>query len=132
VERQGDLVTCDHSPFPNPRMTDCIKCGRPIPEGFKRNVRAENALVERVSPEAGVVINANRLVRSGLGWVRHILTRNFHREGNEELLDFVNYAVWLDQQRRLSGLDGLGAHKLKALHHATEAYRWWNMAEDDD
>lgn len=109
-----------------------MKCGRPIPDGFLRDIATENALIERVNPEVADVFNANRLKRSGVGWVRRILTRPWHREGNEELLDFGNYAVWYDQNRRLHGLEGLGPHKLKALHLATEAYRWWNMPEDDD
>ena len=111
-----------------------MKCGRPIPSEWKRNVSVEDALVVHASPDEQTawVVNTKRLRRSGRGEVRYIYSRDFTREGDEELLDLVNYAVWRDQQRKLHGFDGLSAGQLHALSLILEAYSWWHRTEDED
>lgn len=110
-----------------------MKCGRPIPEAWKRNVQKESALIEHACQDQSVaqVVNWKRVKRSGYGWVRDILNRNFTIEGDEELLDFCNYAVWLDQQRKIRGLEGLSAGQRHALSLVLEAYSWWHQGDED-
>jgi hypothetical protein len=127
-------MRCDHAPSVDPRMKDCVRCGRPIPPAWERNIDAENRLVVHASPDEQTawVVNTKRLRRSGKGWVRQILRRDFTREGDEEILDLVNYAVWRDQQRKIQGFDGLSAGQLHALSLFLEAYQWWHRTEDED
>ena len=127
-------MRCEHHPSENPRTDDCVKCGRPIPDVWLRDTVAECKLVQHASPDLDTarVVNIRRLNRSGTGWVRRILSRNWTEEGTEEILDFVNYAVWRDQQRRILGYDGLSAGQRHALSLVLEAYGWWHQTEDGD
>jgi hypothetical protein len=97
-------------------------------------VARENALITHSTASKSVaeLVNFRRLARSGLGSVRRIFSRPFAKEADEELLDFFNYAVWLDQQRRLHGFDGLSVNKRHALSLVLEGYEWWHRVEDEE
>jgi hypothetical protein len=117
----------------NPRHTDtCRKCGRPMPEGLKRDREFERLIVRNaaaglmVDPEP-LIVFAQRRADHFAGEYGHdfpSLERDMAQETLDELGDAANYLSWfLDAIHRdlLEGGDRV-THLQRALRHVILAF----------
>lgn len=90
------MIGCDHRPSPNPRISECVKCGRPMPQMRDRDLSLERELTQLAAKAAGLLdaggIDDYANARALPGGVRPGL--DFEREMREELADARNYACW--------------------------------------
>lgn len=134
---QSTLVReCSHVPGTGSNTTEeCIKCGKPLPAWWHRDIAAERAITYRVAGDDAV---ANSIIgysesRMLPGPWRDLLNRSFRRELLEELADARMYLMgWAQQRRALGYEDDLNCAQLQALNHLCLAWRAIVRDTDED
>lgn len=131
---QSTVLECNHSQGSDPRQqSECIKCGRPLPEWWFRNLEVEREITFRAAGDNDVAASIIQYseARMNDGPWRDLLTRNFRTDLLEEISDARNYLCgWADQRRVLGYEDPLNSAQLQALHHLCIA--WGMILRDTD
>ena len=120
------LTECKHSQGQDPRQqTECIKCGRPLPGWFFRNLEVEREITFRAAGDNNIAESIIQYSESRMmqGPWRDLLTRDFRTDLLEELADARNYLCgWADQRVAHGFEDALSSQQLQALHHLCLAW----------
>ena len=126
MEGSTVLTDCTHAQGSDPRVQgECIKCGKPLPEWWHRNLEIEREMTFRASGDndvAASIIHYSE-ARMDAGPWRDLAKRDFRTDLLEELADARNYLCGWADQRALEGFeDSLNSAQLQALHHICIAW----------
>jgi len=134
MEGAAVLMECKHAQGSDPRQqTECIKCGRPLPGWWFRNLEVEREITFRAAGDNDVAASIIQFSESRMdeGPWRDLLTRDFQQDLLEELSDARNYLCGWADQRVVQGFeDALTSAQLQALHHICIA--WGLILRDKD